>query len=175
MKLISKKSSHHVYFFQNQTLKAKSVLKFKIMEGLMVQNRNSDLETGLAIKDSFIAKSGFNYQTGIRDFGSLKIVEGVSKGTASIFLTSLMVFDSEKKLLLDCEIGRLTNYSRETVRKMVLHGLITMLREATEKQGKHFDEIKAYELVDNQLKEAYYESSYKAALAWAELIGINIS
>lgn len=145
------------------------------MEGLILKGKQAYYETGLAIKDSFIAKSGFNYQTGVRDFGALKIVEGVSKGTASIFLTSLMVFDREMKLLLDCEVGRLTNYSRETVRRMVLNGLITMLREAAEKERKQFDELKAYELVDIQLKDAYYEHSYKAALAWAEEIGIIIS
>jgi hypothetical protein len=58
---------------------------------------------------------------------------------------------------------------------MVLHGLMTMLREATEKEGMQFDELKAYEIVDHQLKDAYYESSYKAAILWAEQIGITIS
>lgn len=145
------------------------------MEGLIILNKQVDCETGLAIKESFKAKSGFNYQTGVRDFGSLKIVEGVSSGTATIFLTSLMVFDGEKKLILDCEIGKLLNYSREAVRKMVLHGLLNMLREAAEKEKKSFDELKAYELIDNQLKDAYYEQSYKAALVWAGSIGITIN
>lgn len=145
------------------------------MEAIVLRNNEVNSETGLAIKDSFKAKSGFNYQTGVRDFGTLKIVEGVSSGIATIFLTSLMVFDGEKKLILDCEVNKLTNYSREAVRRMVLHGLLCMLREAAEKEKKYFDELKAYELIDNQLKDAYYEQSYKAALAWAESIGINIS
>ena len=141
---------------------------------LIKRNELADQETGLVVKGSLIANSGFNYLTGIRQFNNLKIVEGVSKGTASIFLTSLMVFDENGSLIFDGEIRKMTSYSRETARKMVLEGLMIMLREATEKDHKYFDELAAYELIDQQLKSAYYEQSYEAVIKWAIGIGINI-
>lgn len=143
-------------------------------KSLIKKNEFADQETGLVIRGSMVASSGFNYQTGVRQFNNLKIVEGVSKGTANIFLTSLMVFDERGSLIFDGEIRRMTNYSRETARKMVLEGLMTMLREATEKENKYFDELKAYEVIDQQLKSAYYEQSYEAVIKWAQGIGINI-
>lgn len=144
------------------------------MESIALSKYKTDGETGLIIKDSFIAKSGFKYQAGIRQFGDLKIVEGISKGTASFFLISLMVFDKNGTLLFDGEVSKLTNYSRESARRMVLDGLIGMLREAADKAGKHFDELEAYELIDKKLKNAYYEQSYTAVLDWAEKMGITV-
>lgn len=145
------------------------------MEAVAINQNVPDNETGLIIKDSLIANSGFNYQTGVRQFGDLKIVEGVSKGTASIFLTSVLVFDQDGSLIFDGEIRKLTNYSRETVRRLVLNGLMVMLRDAAEKGNKCFDELNAYEVIDQKLKSAYYEQSYKAVIRWAQEIGINIS
>ena len=145
------------------------------MEALTINQNVPDSETGLIIKDSLMAGSGFNYQTGVRQFGDLKIVEGVSKGTASIFLTSVLVFDQNGSLIFDGEVRKLTNYSREIVRRMVLNGLMLMLREAAERENKFFDELKAYEVIDQQLKSAYYEQSYKAVIRWAQGIGIDIS
>lgn len=145
------------------------------MTKLVLQNRSEDNETGLVIKDSFVSSSGFKYQTGVRQFGDLKIVEGVSKGTASLFLISLMVFDQKGTLLFDGEVNKLTNYSREHVRGLVLEGLMNMLREAAEKEGKFFDELDAYEVIDQKLKRAYYEQSYIAVLEWATNLGIAIS
>jgi len=144
------------------------------MDKLALQDRKTDNETGLIIKNSFISDSGFKYQNGIRQLGDLKIVEGVSKGTASLFLISLMVFDQNGTLLFDGEVSKLTNYSREHVRRLVLDGLMNMLREAAEKEGKHFDELAAYEVIDQKLKYAYYEQSYIAVIEWARQLGINI-
>jgi hypothetical protein len=145
------------------------------MDSLIVKTNQPDQETGLIIKNSHLATSGFKYQTGIRQFGDLKIVEGVSKGTASFFLVSLMVFDQRGTLLFDGEVNKLTNYSREAVRQMVLDGLMSMLREAAEREGKYFDEFEAYELIDKKLKNAYYEQSYIAVLDWAEKMGIKVT
>ena len=145
------------------------------METTLVKRDDlADQETGLLVKGSMMANSGFNYLTGVRQFNNLKIVEGVSKGTACIFLTSLMVFDENGSMIFDGEIRKMTNYSRETARKMVLEGLMTILREAVEKDNKYFDELAAYDLIDHQLRNAYYEQSYEAVIKWAIGIGINI-
>ena len=144
---------------------------------MIIRNNNettNDAETGLAIKNSYVAKSGFNYMTGIRHFENLKIVEGVTKGTASIFLTSLMVFDSNNILIFDGDIQHFTSYSRERVRQLILDGLIKMLVESCEQEGKFFDELEAYEMLDKKLKLSYYKESYKAVLGWAEKVGITI-
>ncbi len=102
------------------------------------------------------ASSGFQYLAGVREFENLKIVEGVSKGTASIFLTSLMVFDQYDKLIYVAPIKRMCNYSRETAHQMVLNGLVEMLREAAESQNKNFDGLNAYQTIDAKLKTPYY-------------------
>ncbi len=140
-----------------------------------ISKNGSDNETGLVVTATHIASSGFQYLAGVREFENLKIVEGVSKGTASIFLTSLMVFDQYDKLIYDAPIKRMCNYSRETARQMVLNGLVEMLREAAESQNNDFDELNAFHIIDTKLKTAYYEISYRAVLNWAKEIGIEIS
>lgn len=126
------------------------------------------VETGLIVKDSFIAKSGFVYHTGLREFGDLQIFEGVATGTGKILLTSLLVIDKEGTLIFDADINTSTNYSREKVKNLVLNGLMNMLREATENQGKYFDELEAYDFIDQKLKTAIFETSYQAVLKWWE-------
>lgn len=145
------------------------------METLVITQQMKDQETGLCILNSLKAGSGFNYQTGVREFGDLKIVEGVSKGTANIFLTSIMVFDQHGSLIYDAEIRKLTNYSREVVRKNVLHGLIEMLREAAVRANKSFDELQAYQAIDEKLKTAYFSQSYEAVLRWAKEVGVELT
>ncbi|MDD3773056.1 MAG: hypothetical protein PHC38_10445 [Weeksellaceae bacterium] len=145
------------------------------MNSLTITNGRADKETGLAIRQSYKASSGLNYQTGLREFGDLKIIEGVAKGTASIFLVSLMVLDQNGKLIFDGEVKKQTNYSREYVRRMVRDGLLTMLREAAEMENKFFDELQAIEIIDQKLKSAYFEQSYKAVIKWAVGLGINIT
>ncbi len=140
-----------------------------------ISKNGSDNETGLVVTATHNANSGFQYLAGVREFENLKIVEGVSKGTASIFLTSLMVFDQHDKLIYDAPIKRMRNYSRETARQMVLNGLVEMLREAAESQNMNFDELNAYQTIDAKLKTAYFKISYEAVLHWAKEIGIEIS
>lgn len=151
-------------------------LKKSTMKTLTVKNGQADLETGLTIQQSFEAVSGFKYQTGVREFGSLKILEGVSKGSASnIFLCSLLVFDEENVLLFDAEIKKHTNYSRELARLLVREGLMKMLEEAAEKQNKFFDRLAAYKIVDAKLKDAYYSMSYEKVIIWGEKLGITFT
>lgn len=137
-------------------------------------DQKHDTETGLMIRNNFKADSGFDYMTGIRKFENLKIVEGISKGTATILLTSVMVFDNNNVLIFDADIRRMTNYSRDKVRQIVLAGMMNMLRESCENSGKYFDENEAYLLLDKKLKLVYYQESYDAALRWAAEIGIKI-
>jgi hypothetical protein len=137
-------------------------------------NGPSDLETGLAVRGSIITSSGFNYVSGIRLFNNLRIIEGVAKGTANIFLTSVKVFDENGALLIDEEVSRYTTYTRETTRRIILEGLIKMLHEAVEREGKEFDELEARDILDSQLKTAYFQESYSAAIKFAQGLGINI-
>lgn len=144
------------------------------MNALTIKNGEADIETGLVVRESYTATSGFRYQTGMRELGDLKIIEGISKGTANVFLVSLIVLDQNGKLLFDGEVKRFTNYSREYVRRMVRDGLLTMLREAAESEGKFFNELQAIQIIDGKLKSAYYEHSYKAVIDWATKLGISI-
>jgi hypothetical protein len=145
------------------------------METLLPKrNEPADIETGLVVREKMIANSGFMYLTGERQFNNLKIMEGVSKGTASTFLLSLTVFDEHKSLIYDAEIKKMTNYSRETARKMVLEGLMQMLRESANLYNKKFDEVTTYAIINNQLKTAYYDKSYKSVIEWAKEIGIQM-
>jgi hypothetical protein len=134
----------------------------------------SDIETGLAVKESIVTQSGFNYVSGARLFNNLRIIEGVAKGTANIFLNSVKVFDENGTLLIDEPVEKYTSYTRETTRRIVLEGLIKMLHEAVEKKGKEFDELEAREILDSKLKTAYFKESYSATIRFAREIGINI-
>ena len=145
------------------------------MNALTLKKGESDKETGLAIRESFTANSGLMYQTGTRELGDIRIIEGVAKGIGNILLVSLVVLNQNGQLLFDGEIKRNTNYSREYVRRMVRDGLLAMLREAAESEGKYFNELQALQIIDGKLKAAYYEQSYRAVLDWATKLGINIS
>lgn len=140
----------------------------------LLKHKQSDTETGLIVKNSFLAKSGFNYLTGIRAFGNLKIIESVSKGAGNILLNSVMVFDQDNVLIFDADIKQFTSYSREKARQLVMEGMINMLRESCEANEKYFDELQAYELLDKKLKLVYFSESYEAALRWANDLGIEI-
>jgi hypothetical protein len=135
---------------------------------------HSDTETGLIVKNSFLAKSGFNYLTGSRKFGDLRIAESVSKGAGNILLNAVMVFDQNDVLIFDADIPLRTSYSREKVRQMILDGMMNMLQDSCETNGKFFDELQAYQMLDKKLKLVYFSESYKAVLNWASDIGIEI-
>ncbi len=51
--------------------------------------------TGSVYYTIFLAKSGFNYQVGIRDTNGLLIIEGIAEGTACMFLCGIQVRDKE--------------------------------------------------------------------------------
>lgn len=135
---------------------------------LILKNDCTDSETGLTIKERFKATSGFIYARGLRDFNDLKIIEGVAKGTANIFLTSIIVLDQRGNLIFDADIEKRTNYSREKVRQLVLHGLVSMISGASKEKGEVIDELELYEKLDDKLKAAFYEKSYKSVLDWAK-------
>ena len=50
---------------------------------------------------TYLADSGFLYKVGVRNFGSLKILEEVALGTGVSFLCGIKVFDQEGTLLID--------------------------------------------------------------------------
>jgi len=142
------------------------------MDTALTIKNSSDHETGLAILNNFLAGSGFNYLSGVREVGKLRVIEGVAKGAACIFLKSVMVFDQNGKLIFDAEIENMTAYSREFVRQIVLRGILKMLRDASKQAGKSFDENQAFKMLNKMLENAYYEESYRAILVWAEDMGI---
>ena len=139
---------------------------------LILKNDSTDSETGLAIKERYKASSGLIYARGLRDFNGLKIIEGVAKGTANIFLTSIIVLDQKGDLIYDAEIEKFTNYSREKVRQSVLHGLASMISDASQERGETVDELELYEKLDKKLKTAFYEQSYRSVLDWAKEINL---
>lgn len=133
-----------------------------------------DGETGIAIRGLFNANSGLQYISGLREAGSLRIIEGVARGTACNFLTSLLVYDQIGNLIYDANIPALTSYSRELSYKKVLEGILGMLKQAAKHENKVFNEYQATLKIKELLDKSYYETSYKAALIWAESIGISI-
>ena len=87
---------------------------------LEISNKN-----GLAtIGENYIANSGFLYNVGVRNFGSLKIIEEVAFGTAVSFLCGIKVFDKDGVLLVDKKMNNGFYYEREKVRKIVLAELL---------------------------------------------------
>lgn len=131
-----------------------------------------DEETGAIVRKKFTNDSGFTSLEGLRQFGTLSIHEGILKGTASVFLTSIRVYDQNDVLLFDIAYDKLTGYSREKVRKTVMNQLVQMLYDAAKQQGKTIDQNDVYERIDKELKAVYYSESYKAILGWASEYGI---
>jgi hypothetical protein len=136
-------------------------------KSLTIKTGRAEVETGLVIKDSFLSDSGFIHQVGVRQFGKLRIIEKVAEGTGIIYLNSILVLDQKGKLVFDAKIERSTSYSRETVRLIVMEGLIEMLKDAAEIKNIFFDELEVREKVDSKLKMAIYETSYDAIIEWA--------
>jgi len=92
----------------------------------------------LQIGEIYKAESGFKYNSGLRNFGSLKIVEDVARGTAVTFLCGIKVFDQEGTLIIDKKMNQRFHFEREQVRKIVLQELLGMLIEAN-KENINFD------------------------------------
>ena len=142
------------------------------MENNLQRQSASSSETGLAITGNYRSGSGFNHILGTRDFGNLKIIEGISVATSMVLLGSVRVYDERGTLLLDLEVKGMTFYSRELVRTMVRDGLLKMLRQAAAAQGRTFDPVQAFRKTDEMLNDAYYTESRKAVIEWAETTGI---
>lgn len=134
---------------------------------LEISNKN-----GLAtMGENYIANSGFLYNVGVRNFGSLKIIEEVAFGTAVSFLCGIKVFDQDGVLLVDKKMNNGFYYEREKVRKIVLAQLLDMLIEAN-KENINFDLDEVRMKISVRLKQAYYESSYNSINNWAAELGI---
>lgn len=140
------------------------------MEALVKQ----DKETGLAIRSSYQGASGLMAMEGFREFGTVTIHEAVLKGSGSIFLTGIRVFDQNGVLLIDLSFDRLTSYSREKVRKAVLCELIHLLTESASRQGLSLDAAYTWEKLNNELNIVFYADSYKAILPLAKEWGIDL-
>jgi len=138
------------------------------MNAIMIK----DEETGFSIRRAYQSSSGFQSIEGIRQFGKLTIREGVIKGVASSFLTSVKVFDANNTLILDLTFDRMTGYTRKLVLRAVRKELIEMLREASVLQGRTFDENEAFEKIDKELSIVFFGESYNAILHWADEFGL---
>lgn len=129
--------------------------------------------TGMAIYQSFQARSGFNYQVGVRDSHGLLIIEGVAEGTACTFLCGIQVRDKETgKEICSIPVERGTKYSRQLVMEMVHQHLCVTIAEAAIKEGKAIDRMDVEAQVAEMLDDCYFAESRKAALSWAERVGI---
>jgi hypothetical protein len=134
---------------------------------LSLLNNNGVVQIG----ESYIAESGFRYNTGYRQFGSLKIVEEVARGNAITFLRGVKVFDKDGTLIIDKVMGEKFHFERELVRRLVLKELLNMLVEAN-KENNNFDVVEAKTKISKELKQAYFESSYRAINNWALELGL---
>jgi hypothetical protein len=134
---------------------------------LILLNNNGVVQIG----ESYKAESGFKYNSGFRNFGSLKIVEDVAQGTAVTFLCGFRVFDKDGLLIIDKRMHQKFHFERELVRRIVLQELLKMLIEAN-KGNDDFNLIEARIKISEHLKQAYFQSSYKAINNWALEIGL---
>jgi hypothetical protein len=134
---------------------------------LILLNNNGVVQIG----ESYKADSGFKYNSGFRNFGSLKIVEDVAQGTAVTFLCGVKVFDKDGVLIIDKRMNQKFHFERELVRRIVLQELLNMLIEAN-KGNDNFNLMEAKMKISTHLKQAYFESSYKAINNWALEIGL---
>ena len=140
------------------------------MKNTEIQVSKVNMENGLSlIGDSYKAASGFEYASGYREFGNLSIIEEVGTGTAVTLLLGIKVLDKEGTLIIDKKLSGNNYYERELARKIVRDELVKMLSEAN---GNSFDMVSAKKKIDELLKDAYYNTSYKAIIDWAFEIGI---
>lgn len=128
---------------------------------------------GMAIYQSFQAKSGFNYQVGVRESHGLLIIEGIAEGTVCAYLSGVQVRDKETGgQICDIPVPQGTRYSRQTVMELVHQHLSAAIAESAIKEGKAVDRTDVEMQVAAMLDECYFAESRKAALSWAERVGI---
>ena len=139
---------------------------------LQTSGLTKDITTGLAIfGQSYHASSGFVYGNGLRDFGNLVIMEGIVKGTAVEFLSSVKVFTKDNKVVIDVPVEKGVRYSRQTVKDIVLRHLLEMLAEVN-RNNVNYDAQKARIILDEQLTTAYFKESHDAMNRLAHELGI---
>lgn len=129
--------------------------------------------TGLSVVQSFLAKSGFNYQVGIRDMPELLIIEGIAEGTACTFLCGIQVRDKESgQEICNILVPKNTHYSRELVVSLLLEHLSNKLADAAIHDGFAVDIQDVRKQVADMLDKCYFEKSRQAILNWAKRVGI---
>lgn len=137
---------------------------------LSIFNRENSItnpSTGLTVneKDTFLARSGFRYLSGVRQIGDLNIVENIANGVAVTFLNGIQVFNKEGVLIAEKKAPKGTHYEREVARQLAKEKLLEILIDANV-NNPEFDFFKAEEVIDEHLKEGYYSQSYQAANDW---------
>ena len=96
--------------------------------------------SGLSIVQSFLAKSGFNYQVGVRDFQGLLIIEGVVEGTACTYLSGIQVRDKESgEEICTIPVPQYTRYNRQVVVSLVKEHLSKAIAANAIKEGTAID------------------------------------
>lgn len=129
--------------------------------------------TGLSIVQSFLAKSGFNYQVGVRDFQGLLIIEGIVEGTACTYLSGIQVRDKESgEEICTIQVPPHTRYSRQVVVSLVQEHLSNKIADSAIKDGQALDMSDVRRQVADMLDECYFAESRQAALNWARRVGI---
>lgn len=129
--------------------------------------------TGLSVVQSFLAKSGFNYQVGIRDTHGLLIIEGIAEGTACMFLCGIQVRDKESgQEICNIPVPKNTHYSRQLVVSLVQEHLSNVIADSAIRDGLAVDMSDVRRQVADMLDKCYFEKSRQAALDWAKRMGI---
>lgn len=133
----------------------------------------TSLATGTIVLQSYRAMSGFNYQIGVRDTHGLLILERFAEGTACTFLCGIQVLDKETgKEIFSIPLERSTHYSRQLVMELVQQYLCNAIGESAVMDGKAADMADVEAQVAKILDDCYFAESRKAALNWAERVGI---
>ena len=130
--------------------------------------------TGLTLYQSVQRRPGdFIYSLGVRDTHGLLIVEGIAEGPACVLLCGIQVRDKETgKEICSIPVERGTKYSRQLVMEMVHQHLCNTISDAAIKEGKAIDRMDVEAQVAEMLDDCYFAESRKAALSWAERVGI---
>lgn len=129
--------------------------------------------TGLNIYQSFQARSGFNYQVGVREMQGLLIVEGIVEGTACLFLRGIQLREKETgKEICTIPVEHGTRYNRQLVVELVHQYLCNTIMDSIAQEGGLADRIEVEATVAKMLDTCYFQESRQAALNWAKRVGI---
>lgn len=133
----------------------------------------TNIGTGLNVVQSFLAQSGFNYQLGVRNSHGLLIVEGIAEGIGCTYLCGVKVLAKDtNQVICEIPVSRNVHYSREEVMKLVAQHLSKAVADAATREGQIINMNDIHRQVDEILDDCYFAESRKAALNWAEQVGI---